>query len=136
MKIDLELNERQLSDLLNKLGKIPAKLSRKILREESRRAAKDKLLNHAKSLTPTRTGLLKRSIKILAIKRTRTAVGVRIAMTSKGWTKKFYGGFVEYGTPARKIEGQRIMTRTAESNGESAANQFANAVARRIDEVI
>lgn len=136
MKIDAIPNAQQVQDLLRKLANMPAKIAKKILREESRRAAKDHLLAHARSLTPNRSGLLRRSIKVVAMKRSRVAVGVRVAMTSKKWTKQFYGGFVEYGTPARKIEGVRMMKRTAEEKGAAAASQFANEVARRIDEVI
>jgi HK97 gp10 family phage protein len=138
MKIDLQINERQMESLINKLRNISPKLSKKILREESRRAAKTHLLGPAKSRVPKRTGRLSKALKIVAIKRTRTAVGVRLALSSKKWpaNKAFYGGFVEYGTPKRNISGVHFLRRTANDNGNAAANDFLRAVQRRIDEVI
>ncbi len=144
LKVDLEVNERQLRDIISRLNKLEPKIAKKILRQESRRAAKDVLLPAAKSNTPVDSGLLRKNIKILAIKRSRVAVGVRVAMTSKKWPNDqiFYAGFVEYGIPAknkktgkaqRQRAGKWMMKRAADEQGGRASEQFVRSISARID---
>lgn len=89
---------KQSKRLLTRLNLLPAKISRKILREESRKSAKDILLPEAKRVVPKQTGALKKSIKVRALKRSQLRTGVRIGYSAKDFTgDTFYGSFLEYG---------------------------------------
>ena len=138
MQIKIELSQRQVNSLIEKLKNIEPKISRKILREESRRSAKTHLLPHAKSKVPNKTGRLRRSLKVVALKRSNKAVGVRLALSAKKFPEdvKFYGGFIEYGAPKRNVKAVGFMRNTVNEKGEAAVNSFLNNVKRRIDEVI
>lgn len=145
MKIDIQINKRDSKRILDSLAKLQPKLSRKILREESRKTAKSVLLPVAKQNTPKDTGLMRKSIKIVSIKRSRVAVGVRLAMSSKKFPgdRLFYGGFLEYGIPAtNKKTGKQqrarpavaMLKRTADTHGQQAVDRFSKAVLVRLGE--
>lgn len=122
MKISLDLRGHK--DIMDAIRTLEPKLRsgafRKVFRELGKIAQKEVISN-----APVRTGVLKRSVKVRAVKRNRRGiVGVNIvtgAVTFRG--KDFYGGFVEYGTKGRQtskgmvggIRPQRFMRRAFES---------------------
>lgn len=85
--------------LLAKLDRLSKKDSRAVVRKAARKAAKP-VMQQARANAPVKTGALKKSIKVRAIKRSRTRIGVRISTTgleSVFQGKQFYGAFQEYG---------------------------------------
>lgn len=76
-------------------------LQNRVLSYATREAARP-VLAKAKSLVPVRTGNLRRSLAIRAMKRTRRRKYIRgvLVTTRDGMFKgeQFYGGFVEFGT--------------------------------------
>lgn len=83
--------------LLAELSALPGKLQRKAFRTASRRAGKI-YAEAAKARAPVDTGQLRRSIKVRALKRSRTAVGVTVGTSKKDYTgDQFYAAFIEYG---------------------------------------
>ncbi len=98
IQMEMLVSVTKLERLQTALKQLPIKLQRKLIREETRQAAKDHLLKQAKSEVKRKTGRLRRAITIRAIKRSRVATGVRTAMSSSKFTgDAFYGGFLEYG---------------------------------------
>lgn len=82
-----------------KLAKLTSKQAKSVFRKSARPALKP-VLAEARSQAPTKTGTLRRSIKIKALKRSRSAIGLRITTgtdTSDFQGRAFYGGFQEYG---------------------------------------
>lgn len=117
-----------------------AALTNKQANEAIRKAARPALqptLAAAKSMAPKRSGALSSSIKIRAIRRSRTRVGMRVTTAksdSQFSGKTFYGGFI--------IWGRRIGKRTRriklanrkdsyDSRGKVAANNFLKRAADR-----
>jgi hypothetical protein len=84
------------------------------------RPALQPTLQAARSLCPARDGKLRKSIKIRAIRRSRTRVGMRLT-TGKSDNafsgKTFYGGFIEWGwkTGTRSKEAGAVARRVARS---------------------
>lgn len=63
---------------------------------------------------PVKTGALKRSVKVRAVKRTRKGtVGVNVISGGKLAGAEYYGHFVEYGT--KKMAARRFMRHAYES---------------------
>jgi HK97 gp10 family phage protein len=85
------------------LAGLPAKLQKKLSRQATRKAAKDIVLPEAKARVPEDTGDLADSLKVQAIKRSRSKIGHMVA-TKDGFYKgdQFYGGLVEFGTKERQ----------------------------------
>ncbi len=115
------------SDRLNaKLLALTTAQSKAAIRSAARPALKP-TLDAARALCPAGKGKLRRSIKIRAIRRSRTRVGMRLT-TSKSDNaftgKTFYGGFLEWGwkTGTRSKEAGAIARRVARTlRGESRA---------------
>lgn len=85
--------------LRKKLFALGPRIAKKVLRESIRPAAK-LIQADAKSNVAVDTGALRKSIKVRALKRSRSRVGMTVTTNStdnmfKG--KTFYGGFLEYG---------------------------------------
>jgi HK97 gp10 family phage protein len=85
------------------LAGLPAKLQKKLSRQATRKAAKDIVLPEALARVPEDTGDLADSLKVQAIKRSRSKIGHMVA-TKDGFYKgdQFYGGMVEFGTKERQ----------------------------------
>ncbi len=81
-----------------KLAQMPTKVRNKMLRT-GLKAGLTPILDDARNNAPTKSGLLHRSIKIRAAKRSRGTVGQAI-ITKEGFFKgeAFYAGFLEFGT--------------------------------------
>ena len=123
------------SESLNRKLKV---LTSKQAKEAIRKAARPALqgtLSLARSLAPKDTGRMARSIKIRAISRSRSRVGMRVTLSKSGdySGKAFYGAFQNYGwktgsrsqttgrtTTRRKVEGSKFMNRAAEQTRTSA----------------
>jgi HK97 gp10 family phage protein len=84
-------------DLQRRLKSLPAKVAGKVTRQALRAGAKI-FQAQAASNAPVRKGLLSRSIKVRAAKRSRGRVGI-VVQTSQGFFKgaTFYGAFQEFG---------------------------------------
>lgn len=112
-RVSAKIDRKLFKKLERRLGAAPKKLKTKLLKKAVRDAARP-VLDDAKRFVPTDTGRLKKSIKLRALKRSRTRtragiIGVRI-VTSKSDNvfagSTYYGGMVEFGTdrmPARSF---------------------------------
>lgn len=86
------------SEALNrKLLELTSKQAKEAIRKAARPALQP-TLQMARALCPVKSGKLRRSLKIRAIRRTRTGVGMRVATYGSSFAgKTFYGGFIEWG---------------------------------------
>jgi HK97 gp10 family phage protein len=76
------------------------KIAKKVLLSAIRKAAKP-MVAAAKAFAPVDSGLLEESIKLKAIRRTRTGFGVRISTSNSDFDSQgstFYGPMQEFGT--------------------------------------
>lgn len=123
--IEAKFDVSQTANLLKALKQFPGKVQRKILVQESRKAAKTYLLGQAKNAVPKQTGALRKSIKVRALKRSRVRVGVRIGMAEKDFTgETFYGSFLEYGWRVGKRSAEQLRAQSffskAKKRGEAS----------------
>ena len=121
-----------------KLRMLPTRLAKKGIRQGLRAGAK---IVHAQAVAnaPVDTELLKKSLKVRAIKRRRGSIGVAVQTKDgnfKGET--FYGAFQELGwkhgsrklgNARKQIPGKHYMKRAAESKKEEAAQAVADVIA-------
>lgn len=144
--ITAKFDASQSKNLLRNLKRLPVKIQRKILREESRKTAKAILLPVAKERVPKQTGALRKSIKVRALKRSTVRTGVRVGYAAKDFAgDTFYGSFLEYGwrvgkrggksseDKRRKIDGKYHLKSVADSRGEKAKDAFLKQSASRIE---
>ena len=126
------------SDRLNtKLLALTTAQSKAAIRSAARPALKP-TLDAARALCPVREGKLRRSIKIRAIRRSRTRVGMRVT-TSKSDNaftgKTYYGGFINWGWKVgkrRRISLRRSRRDTgADTRKKIAGTRFMNRAAQR-----
>ena len=122
------------SDRLNrKLAELTSAQAKAAIRSAARPALQP-TLQAARALCPARDGKLRRSIKIRAIRRSRTRVGMRLTTSGSDNAfsgKTFYGGFIEWGwkTGTRSKEAGAIARRVTKSlRSESRA---AGALAKK-----
>lgn len=123
------------AELNRKLMQLKGSQAKSAIRKASRVALKP-VAEAAKQGAPRRRGALGRSIKVRAIKRSRSRVGARVttgkdASQFKG--KTFYGGFQEYGWQAgRRTRNadlgvsrrkRRTASQTAKANARNAARR-------------
>jgi HK97 gp10 family phage protein len=104
--------------VFNQLNRLEPKLKAKIGRKAARKVAKETVYKTAREKVPVKSGDLKKSIKVRALKRSRKnkhKVGARV-VTGPGFFKgeQYYGGFVEYGT--RRMAAQPFMRPAAIEN--------------------
>lgn len=85
------------------LAGLTPKLQKKLSRQATRKAAKDIVLPEAKARVPVDSGDLEDSLRVQAIKRSRSKIG-HMVTTKDGFYKgdQFYGGFQEFGTKERQ----------------------------------
>jgi len=83
--------------ITKRLNALEPKVRNKIIRKATRAAARP-IASAVKRRAPVLSGMLKKSVKIRALKRSRKAKGIRV-MTGKIAFQgdEFYGGFVEFG---------------------------------------
>jgi len=95
------------SELNKRLAMLSGKEAKAVVRKALRPALKP-VLQQARGTAPSKTGLLKKNIKIKSIARSRTYIGARVTSGSgkaksgnENSGKAFYGAFLEYGTKPR-----------------------------------
>lgn len=139
--------------VLSKLKEIVPKLRRKVLSKAARTAMRP-VLAAAKANSPHKTGSLRQSLRMRALKRNRRGrVGVRVG-TSRQWFKgdEFYGAFQEFGWKSGKrmrksqvdagiqdnrkqIPGKHYVENAYLSHGQQALNSFMQSVTEQIDAI-
>lgn len=146
--ITAQLDAKQVAKINRMLTALPKKIRNKILREELRKGAKT-LLPASKAATPARTGKLRRSVKVRAVKRSRKSVGVLVGYNDKAYAgDTFYGAFLEWGwkqgkRPSRvvrggasdnrkEIPGRRMLGNVAEAKGPGVLDAVITQIASRI----
>ncbi len=110
-------------------------LRKKIARKAIRKAAKP-VRDTAIARAPVDTGLLKKSIKVRAMKRSRKnkhTVAVRV-VTGEGFFKgeAFYGGFLEYGTT--RMRARPFMRPAHDENKNTVRQVFQTEIAALVIE--
>ena len=80
------------------MATMEAKIQKKVARHAMRVAAKSIILPAAKRRVPVLSGALKRSLKVKAMKRSRSRIGVAVE-AGDGFFKgeQYYSGMVEFG---------------------------------------
>jgi len=117
-------------ELLKKLKRIPAKDAKKAIRKGTRAGAK-MLVPEVKANTPKRTGLLKKSVKVRSLKKSRVRTGVAVQMGKGAFVgKTFYGGFAEYGTTRQ--DAQEFIKKSVRSKGQQATDHARDVINREI----
>lgn len=133
---DKELNKR--------LAMLSGKEAKKVVRKSLRPALKP-VLQEARGNAPTKTGFLKKNIKIKSIARSRTYIGARVT-SGLGKAKSgndnsgdaFYGSFLEYGTKPRRTESGanrgivkpfKYMKKAADKKREQALRIYREGIA-------
>lgn len=133
MPLSFHVSSKDVAAVTFALSKLPRATGRKIVREETRRAANRVLLPAAKRAVPFRSGQYRRSIKTRAIKRTRTAIGVRVGPSSKHFAGTPYAPFQEWGwRRGRKIPGGFHLRRMVQSRGRRALDLAILKIADRV----
>lgn len=134
---------RQIAGIQKQLKELPDRLQKKALRPATRAAGKE-LLKIVKDNTPVKSGLLKRSFKVRALKRSRrnkNRVGVRVysgvnpsSRTFSGET--FYGAFIEFGAPGAGIAPRGFVAQAGKQGQTPARQAFVAELRKRLVEVV
>lgn len=100
------------AELRGKLSALTDAEARKAVLGATREAAK-LIMAEVKRTIPKRTGLLRKSVKVRAIKRSRKRIGVRVTTSkfnSNYQGKAFYGAFLEFGwkTGSRRVSSPKV----------------------------
>lgn len=106
-------------ELIRALKALPRLVARRCLRQSMRPAMKI-VQAEAKKNAPEDTGLVKKAIKVRAMKRSSKFIGIDVQLGEGDFKgKTFYGSFLEYGTNDRtqksgkfigKVEPHHFMT--------------------------
>jgi HK97 gp10 family phage protein len=137
-------------ELNKKLKLLAGKDAKKVVRKSLRPALKP-VLQEARGAAPTKSGQLKKNIKIKSIARSRTYIGARVT-SGLGKAKSgnensgvaYYGSFLEYGTKPRttksganrgKVKPIRFMLRAAEKKREHALRIYRAGIAAGLKEI-
>lgn len=131
------------------LREISGTQGKSVIRKAARAGIKV-VLPAAKRYAPSRTGLLRRNIKVRTLRRSRTRVGARITIGAESFQgKTFYGAFQEWGwrvgkrqglTKAAlatrpKVPGKFFLKRAADSKRNSALIVYHAAIKRGVEEI-
>lgn len=110
MKVDLVITGD--AELNKKLAALTGPEAKKVIRKAAREALRP-VLRHARANAPKRTRRLEKSLKIRALKRSRSRIGAKVQTAAGDFKgKTFYGAFQEYDhrrgkrTNAQKRKGQ------------------------------
>jgi len=120
-------------ELNRKLQALKGPKQKQAVRKASRESLKATLVSSVNRAAPRRTGLLSRSVKVRALKRSRTQVGARVTVGDglfKGET--FYAGFIELGRKTgkrgssnrRTISPNDFIRRTAKRKRQSVLADY------------
>lgn len=124
-------------ELNRKLATLKGPQQKAALRKASRTALKP-VADQAKANAPKRSGRLRRSIKVRALKRSRSRIGSRVTSSGtdnnfKGRT--FYGAFQEFGWKAGRRATNSdlgVQKRKRRTEAQSQDAQTRNAARRKI----
>lgn len=123
-----------------KLDKLLRHVDTKLAKQVGRKAIRDankKTLADARANAPVDDGLLKKMIKLRAIKRTRTGFGVLVRIDSKDMPDKpFYPIVQEYGSEKRNIPAVAYMRRAYESNKRRVLKEVIAAMEKGLKKII
>lgn len=129
------------AELEAKLKALPRKVSGKITRQALRSGAKV-VQKQAQADAPRKTGLLARSIKVRAAKRSRGRIGI-LVQTATGFFKgkSFYSGFIEFGRKTgsrksavrREVPADPFMARALEKKKAEAVQVVAAEIRKGIE---
>jgi hypothetical protein len=113
---------KELDRAMNSLP-IENKVRKRIIAQAARGAVKRRLLEQIRVTTPKKTGFLRKNIKVIAIKSTRTYIGARVSAGLPGKAsdnvgKAYYGAFLLWGT------GIRFHKETGKAVGKITANPW------------
>jgi len=115
-------------ELIKALQELEPKVSKKILRTELKKGAKE-IAEVAKELAPTGpTGVLERSIKVKSARGKRGQIGFN-AEIAKGKGEEndgWYGAFVDLGTEHQKA--QHFMERAFDAKAEQLADEIVDRI--------
>jgi HK97 gp10 family phage protein len=129
---------RGLGKLTRQLRKLEPKNARKAIRKAARAAAKPVQIK-AKDLAPVDTGLLRKEIKVRAVKRSRQRIGVRVTIGNRNFVgDTFYGGFQEFGwttVNGRRVPGKHFLEAAADDNKSRVREIFKRELAIQIREL-
>ncbi len=108
------------------------------------RFAMNRLLPRIKAATPYRTGLLRKSMRVRAIQRSRRQIGVKIGTSSKASKKlfggkTFYGSFIEFGKTVKGVKNQgayHMIEGTTERHKERILRYYYWELGKEIDKVV
>jgi len=122
-----------LKELQVKLRTMPTRIANQLQRTAVRKAA-HVVANKAKELVPVKTGALRKSIKVKALKRSRRnrgRVGARV-VTGKDLFKgdTYYGGMVEFGT--KRMRARPFLRSAAQYTQDEVSGVFRAALKRAI----
>lgn len=142
MANNLTIDLRGEKGLLKALAELKTTGQKSAVKKAMRKAAKP-IQKAAQQLAPKRTGQLRRSIKVRAMRRSRVRFGVRV-VTSPGKNlftgKTFYGAFQEFGWKTgkrgsekrRPVEGKHFLEEAAKQTESRVTADFATFLADEI----
>lgn len=131
-------------ELDRRMKSLGLKLGKKIVRKAARRAIKP-VQSAAQRRAPKDTGALRKSIKIRAMKRSRSNFGVVVTTGASAGNAfsgdQFYGAFQEFGWKTGKrgsdnrteVEGVHFMENAAEAKRRSVQRNFARFIKEGIE---
>jgi HK97 gp10 family phage protein len=100
------------------LQELEKNVAKKVIRQAMRKAMKP-VKQQVEANAPRVTGKLAGNVKIKAIKKSRTKIGIRVQIGAKEFTgETFYGAFLEYGT--KDIPAKGFMRQAFDSAKEEA----------------
>lgn len=129
----MSINIEGAKELEKKLKSFEPKLGRQIVKQALRNGAKV-ILAAAKANVPVRSGALKKSLKVRAMKKRRHSYGVMVA-TSDDWFKgeQFYGAFLEFGTS--RMAARPFVRPAFDSEKDTAEKIIINDLRQGIEKV-
>lgn len=111
-------------ELIRTFDKLPLTLQKKALRPAMRQGAKIVLADARSNLASFQvggTGALSESLRVAAVKRSRTKFGSKVALRNEVTAAKFYGLFVEFGLTKTKPPRRH---KSGKSTGDMPAQPF------------
>jgi HK97 gp10 family phage protein len=120
-----------------RLAKLTGPEAKNIIRKSARPALKP-ILAAARANAPTDKGLLRKSVKIRAMKRSRSRVGATVSSGSKTSAyagKAWYGGPIEYGytrRDGREMPAVRFMKRAVDAKREQSIRIYRESIRKMI----
>ena len=150
----LTLSARGDKAILKKLKGLLPKVRRKVISKAAKTAMRP-VLSAAKSNAPTKSGRLRKSLRLRALKRNRKGkIGVTVSTSAKWFAgDEYYGAFQEFGWKAGKrtnamrrknnvepderkqIPGKHYVENAYKSHGEQALRSFMTEVPVQIEKI-